>query len=115
MNHVDALFSEFHFGVLSAEARNAVELHLSVCTECLLGYFAFKADVESESLQPSPKLQAALREQVIALLPALNTRRPRWHRPVSVVFASAALILASLSVRTVATGPGTPPYHHTAR
>jgi anti-sigma factor RsiW len=112
IRHVDEELSAFHFGALDPSARQAFELHVSVCTECLLLYFQFKRDMEAAEEAPS-RAPAHLRERtkkrVEAALASRNVRVLRWHRPAAFAFAFAAVLLASLSVQRVATGPGAPP------
>jgi anti-sigma factor RsiW len=108
MKHVEEELSAFHFGALDNAKRQTVELHLSTCTECLLAYFEFKHDTEASDHAAPARVHPLLRKRVDEVLSETRMRRP-WHKPAAFAFAAAAVLLASLSVQAVATGPGAPP------
>jgi hypothetical protein len=98
---------EFHFGV--ARDRAAIEEHLVGCTACLRELFDTKRAIETgeDGPRPSDAARARLRAAVAEIV---QPRRRRWERPVAFAFATVALVVSLMTVRSLTGGPGAPPY-----
>lgn len=102
----------YHFGTLPPQTRLAVEAHLPGCSRCLGSYLALKRDIELGEEEPAPSEESRrrLRRAVAAELAGPPARAGwRWERPFAFGFAAAAVLIALLSVQTLATGPGRAP------
>jgi len=108
----DELRSElipYHFGEVSAEARERLEAHLPGCPACVTELLALKRAIETADLaaRPSDVARARLRAAVASAVGAGPRRR--WERPLAFAFAASAVVAAVLAMQTLTAGPGAPP------
>ena len=103
----------YHFGTVSDEARLELEQHLPTCPACLADYLGIKREIETapSELRPAPAARARLR---LAVARELGQPTPRkwswWERPLALGFATAAVLVAMVALRALATTPGAMPY-----
>jgi len=108
----------YHFGVISDEARGALEAHLLSCPDCLGAFIALKREIETAELDPRPS-PAARQRLRLAVAEELGIRQPRrarwswWERPLAFGVASAAVAAALLLLSMISTMTGSMP--HTLR
>jgi hypothetical protein len=89
----------YHFGVIDAGARAAVEGHLIGCRACLAAYIALKRAIETApGERPSEAARARLRRDAGAALERLAAPR-RWRAGRVVLAAAGAAALALLAWR----------------
>jgi anti-sigma factor RsiW len=102
----------YHFAVLSADARRALEAHLVACATCVGAYVAIKRDLEIADDGPRPS--EASRTRLRASMAAELRKRPRawswWERPFAFTFATAATVLAMVAVTQLYTHEANPPH-----
>lgn len=102
----------FQLGTLPLELRREVERHLMECPGCLSGHLAMKRQADRVEATPAPSeiSRERLRRTVAsAVAPKRTLIPPRWERPVALVLAAAALLLAITSTHGLYTRPTTPP------
>jgi anti-sigma factor RsiW len=98
----------FHFGEVDEAARSDLERHLVTCPACLGEFLSLKRDVERSASvheRPSAKLKANVRSAVATHLGLGPAPRLWWERPLAYGVAAAALIIAMVSVQSIATSP----------
>jgi len=98
----------FHFGEIDEAMRSEAERHLVSCPACLGEFLSLKRDVElsaSVNERPSARLKANLRSAVATHLGLGPVPRLWWERPLAYGLAAAALIVAMVSVQSIATSP----------
>ncbi len=103
----------FHFGALDDAARRGVEAHLLGCGACLGEYLALKRDVETAAEaeeRPSASARATLRAAVAREVGTAPRPWRWWERPLAFGLATAAVLLAIVTVQAVRTAPGVAPY-----
>jgi hypothetical protein len=102
----------YHFAVVSADARRALEAHLVACPSCIRAYVAIKRDLELGDDGPRPS--DAARARVRASITAELGTRPRawswWERPLAFTFATAATVLAMVAVTQLYAHEANPPH-----
>jgi anti-sigma factor RsiW len=103
----------YHFGTVSDETRLELEQHLPTCPGCLADYLALKREIETAPSEPRPSPAARARLR-LAVARELGQPAPRnwswWERPLAFGFATAAVLVAMVALRALATAPGTMPY-----
>lgn len=103
----------FHFGELDDGTRSEVERHLVGCRECLGEFLALKRDVElggAVEERPAPAVKGKLRSAIAIELGLGPTARVWWERPLAFGLAAAAVVVAMVSVQSIATSePGRAP------
>lgn len=103
----------YHFGAVSPESRQEIELHLLSCRECLKQFLDLKREIETAESEPSasPATRQRLRRAVKQELDQRLGRRTWawWERPLAFGFAGAAVVIAMLAMHAVSTGPGAMP------
>lgn len=103
----------YHFGAVSAESRQEIELHLLSCSACLRRFLDLKREIETAESEPaaSPATRQRLRRSVKQELDRRLGRRTWawWERPLAFGFAGAAVVIALLVTQSVQTGGGSGP------
>lgn len=103
----------YHFGAVSPESRQEIELHLLSCRECLKQFLDLKREIETAASESSasPATRQRLRRSVQRELDQRLGRRTWawWERPLAFGFAGAAVVIAMLALHVVSTGPGSRP------
>lgn len=111
-NDISPELVAYHFGVVTAQTRPAVEEHLLACPSCLRSYLALKREIETAESQerPSPAARRRLRQAVAR---ELRGEEPVpwsfWERLLALGFASAAVAVALVAAQLISTGEGGPP------
>jgi anti-sigma factor RsiW len=107
----------YHFGLVSDDTRELVEVHLASCSACLRAFLELKRAIETNQGDPPPSkaARARLRSAVAAELgvrtPAeVESRRRWWERPLAVAIAASVVLVAGATTRALTSGPGSPPY-----
>jgi hypothetical protein len=102
----------YHFAIMSAEARRALEAHLVTCTDCVRAYVAIKRDLETaeDGPRPSPRARDRLRASVAAELGTTPRAWAWWERPLAFTLATAATALAMFAVTQLSTAHARPPH-----
>ena len=108
----DELRSElipYHFGEVSAEARERLEAHLPGCPACVTELLGMKRAIETadDVARPSDVARARLRAAVAAEVGARPRRR--WERPLAFAFAASAVLASFAAMQSITAGPGEPP------
>ncbi len=108
---IERTLTAFHFGVVSAEERAAVEAHLPGCAACVQAFVEIKRAIETAEAAPAPSELARhrLRRAVKQELEPRETHWPWWQRPAVFGFAGAAVVLAMVTTQAVIERPGVPP------
>jgi anti-sigma factor RsiW len=89
----------FYFGDVEDTVRARVETHLRGCRSCLDAYLSLKRSIEAADLKPSDAARVRLRDAVKRELSAAEPAPwSWWERPLAVVFATAAVALAAITV-----------------
>jgi anti-sigma factor RsiW len=102
----------FHFGIIGETPREEVERHLMRCPDCVGEFLALKRDVElSTSTQehPNGEVKSKVRAAVAKELGLVATLPLWWQRPLAFALAATAIVVAMVSVETVATSKATAP------
>lgn len=102
----------FHFGVIDEAQRSAVERHLVGCAACLGEYLSVKRDVElSAAVEERPRAQvkSKLRAAMAQELGLVAGPPAWWHRPLAFGLAAAAVVVAMVTMQTVAKAEPTAP------
>lgn len=102
----------FHFGVIDEGPRSEVEQHLVTCAACLGEYLSVKRDVElSASVEARPRAQvkSKLRAAMAHELGLVAGPPVWWQRPLAYALAAAAVVVAMVTMQTVAKAEPTAP------
>lgn len=102
----------FHFGVIEEAQRTAVEQHLVTCAACLGEYLSVKRDVElSAAVEERPRAQvkSKLRAAMAQELGLVAGPPAWWQRPLAYGLAAAAVVVAMVTMQTVAKAEPTAP------
>lgn len=102
----------FHFGVIDEAQRSVVERHLVGCAACLGEYLSVKRDVElSAAVEERPRAQvkSKLRAAMAQELGLVASPPAWWHRPLAFGLAAAAVVVAMVTMQTVAKAEPTAP------
>jgi hypothetical protein len=102
----------YHFAVLSADARRALEAHVVECPACIRTYIAIKRDLElaDDGPRPSEQARARLRASMAAELGKSPRAWSWWERPLAFTFATAATLLAMVAVTQLYVHDANPPH-----
>lgn len=110
--HARSSLIGFHFGVLPADEREAIEGHLPACRACLVEFFELKRTIEAGEDAPRPRdaVRERLRRAVAGKLMPAPVPRRRWERPFAAAFAVSVMLAAMFATRAMTSGPGAPPH-----
>ena len=102
----------FHFGVIDEAQRSAVEQHLVTCSACLGEYLSVKRDVELSAAveeRPRARVKSKLRAAMAQELGLVAGPPAWWQRPLAYGLAAAAVVVAMVTMQTVAKAEPTAP------
>lgn len=102
----------FHFGIIEGAQRSAVEQHLVGCAACLGEYLSVKRDVEVAAAveeRPRAQVKSKLRAAMARELGLVAGPAAWWQRPLAYGLAAAAVVVALVTMQTVAKAEPTAP------
>jgi anti-sigma factor RsiW len=104
----------YHFGLVSEDARDALEAHLLGCSACLRAFLEVKRAVEigEDSPPPSAASRAKLRGAIARAIGVTEMKRPWawWERPLAFGLAASFVLASMVAVRAISMRAPTPPY-----